>query len=141
MYDLHAEEERFVKTLSTGIDMVGDEISAMRRSGMTTIPGWKAFQFYDTFGIPVDLVRDIATDEGIQIDDAGFEKELEDQRARSRSNAKFQAADSKVFETLELPPANSEFRGYPELDFVRLSGARVLAIVSEGWPVPALEAG
>ncbi len=130
-----------MKTLSTGIDMVGDEISAMRRSGSETIPGGKVFQFYDTFGIPIDLVRDIAADEGMQIDDAGFEKELEEQRVRSRSSAKFEAADARVFETLELPSKHSEFRGYPEGDFVELSGARVLAIVGENGPVAALEAG
>ena len=141
MFDLHAEEERFVKTLSTGIDMVGDEISAMRRSGSQTIPGWKVFQFYDTFGIPIDLVRDIAADEGMQIDDAGFEKELEEQRVRSRSSGKFEAADARVFETLELPSKHSEFRGYPEGDFVALSGARVLAIVGEKGSLAALEAG
>src|SRR5450759_986769 len=63
------------------------------------------------------------------------------QRARSQASAKFQTSDAHVFETLQLPESHSAFRGYPELDFVSLSGARVLAIVSEGRAASALDAG
>src|SRR5262249_28335554 len=62
-------------------------------------------------------------------------------RARSRASAKFEAADASVFEKLELPEKHSEFRGYPELDFVRLSGAKVLGILKDNDRASELAAG
>ena len=141
--DLEPEEERFGKTLSLGIDRVGEEIERLRRSGEKVLPGSTVFRLYDTYGIPIDLVsvEEIAADEGLSIDRSSFETALDEQRARSRGAAKFAAADASVFEKLDLPEEHSEFRGYPELDFCSLSGARVLALVHEGRPVRSLSAG
>jgi alanyl-tRNA synthetase len=127
--DLRAEEELFARTLTSGIDRIGEEIEAIRRRGDARLSGDVAFRLYDTHGIPLDLISEIAQDEGLQVDVEGFEKAMDAQRARSHSSARFQAADSSVFETLALPSPHSEFRGYPEQDFVRLDAARVLAIV------------
>ena len=92
------------------------------------------FRFYDTYGIPLELIEEIAGDEGVAVDREGYESQLERQRATSRAGAKFEAADASVFEQLELPDPHSIFRGYPELDFVALEGARVLG-PRPGWPV------
>ncbi len=138
---LRNEELAFARTLTSGIDRIGEEIEAIRRAGNTELPGDTAFRLYDTYGIPLDLISEIAKDEGLTVDLVGFEKAMEGQRERSHAATKFQAADTRVFETLELPSKHSEFRGYPEADFVTLSGARVLAIVGEKGPVAALEAG
>ncbi|MGH9443644.1 MAG: alanine--tRNA ligase, partial [Thermoanaerobaculia bacterium] len=138
---LSVEEELFARTLTSGIDRIGEEIESLRRSGATVVPGETAFRLYDTYGIPLDLISEIAKDEGLNVDLAGFEKAMEGQRARSQASAKFQAADARAFEALALPAAHSEFRGYPELDFVALSGARVLAIVTDKGAVTSLKAG
>jgi alanyl-tRNA synthetase len=127
--DLRAEEELFARTLTSGIDRIGEEIEAIRRRGGETLEGETAFRLYDTYGIPLDLISEIAQDEGLRVDVEGFEKAMDAQRARSHASARFQAADASVFETLALPSPHSEFRGYPEQDFVRLDGARVRAIV------------
>ncbi len=139
--DLRAEEERFVRTLSAGIDRIGEELERLRRSGGTRVPGDALFRLYDTHGIPVEVIEEIARDEGLAVDRDGFEKSMDRQRERSRTSAKFEAADSSVFERLPLPERHSEFRGYPELDFVRLSGARVVGIVRSGAPANELAAG
>jgi alanyl-tRNA synthetase len=138
---IREEEERFSRTLDAGIDRVGEEIEALRRSGATVLPGEAAFRLYDTHGIPVDLISEIARDEGVTVDLEGYERAMEGQRARSASSAKFQPQDAKVFESISLPERHSEFRGYPEQDFVRLSGARVVAIVSGGKAADVLESG
>ena len=138
---LRAEEERFGKTLSEGADRVGEAIERLRREGATALSGDTVFRFYDTYGIPLDVIEEIAGDEGVAVDRAGFEEAMETQRASSRATKKFEAADASAFERLELPPEHSVFRGYPELDFVSLSGARVLGIVREGREVSSLEAG
>ena len=139
--DLRAEEELFGRTLTSGIDRIGEEIEGIRRTGGSALSGETAFRLYDTYGIPLDLIGEIAQDEGLQVDVDGFERAMDAQRARSHASARFQAADAKVFETLPLPDAHSEFRGYPEQDFVRLSGARVLAIVEDGEPSGRLSEG
>jgi alanyl-tRNA synthetase len=138
---LAPEEERFGKTLSEGADRVGEAIERLRREGATALSGETVFRFYDTYGIPLEVIEEIAGDEGVAVDRAGFEESLERQRASSRASQRFDAADTSVFERLELPDPHSVFRGYPEQDFVRLAGARVVAIVKEGREISLLEAG
>ena len=138
---LEPEEERFGRTLSEGADRVGEAIERLRREGATALSGDTVFRFYDTYGIPLDVIEEIAGDEGVAFDRAGFEEALEHQRRTSRSIKKFEAVDASVFEKLELPPSHSVFRGYPEQDFVALSGAQVLGLVKDGAPVSVLGPG
>ncbi len=138
---LAPEEERFGKTLSEGADRVGEAIERLRREGATALSGDTVFRFYDTYGIPLEVIEEISGDEGVAVDRAGFEEALERQRASSRASQKFDVADASVFERLELPDAHSVFRGYPEQDFVRLEGARIEAIVRDGREISVLEAG
>src|SRR5215831_466291 len=139
--DLRTEEERFARTLSVGIDLIGAEIERLRREGSRTVSGDVLFRLYDTHGIPVDVIEEIARDEGLSVDRSAFERAMEQQKERSRASAKFAAADASVLEKLSLPSEHSVFRGYPELDFCRLSGARVLAIVKDGMAADTLAAG
>ncbi len=138
---LAPEEERFGRTLSEGADRVGEAIERLRREGATALSGDTVFRFYDTYGIPLDVIEEIAGDEGVAVDRAGFEEAMERQRATSRASAKFTAADASVYERLELPSEHSVFRGYPEQDFVALFGARVLAIVKDGKEISLLSDG
>jgi alanyl-tRNA synthetase len=138
---LQEEETRFARTMSVGVDRVGEEIEKLRRQGEKHLPGDSVFRLYDTYGIPLDVIEEIARDEGVSIDREGFELAMEEQRTRSRSFAKFDASDASVWERLELPQKHSEFRGYPELDFVRLSNAKVVGILREGERAGELAAG
>ena len=138
---LRAEEERFARTLSTGIDLIGEEIEKLRRSGEKAVPGGTLFRLYDTHGIPFEVIEEIARDEGLHVDREGFDSAMAAQRSRSRSSAKFEAADVAAYEKLDLPEGHSEFRGYPEHDFVRLEGARVLGLLGPGGAVPRLTSG
>ncbi|HLN57492.1 MAG TPA: alanine--tRNA ligase [Thermoanaerobaculia bacterium] len=138
---LRPEEERFLKTLSQGAVRVGEAIEALRRRGEKVLAGETVFRLYDTHGIPLEVIEEIALDEGLAVDRKGFDENLEAQRARSKASAKFEAADASVYERLSLPVKHSEFRGYPELDFCRLSGAAVVGIVKDGSPVAHLAAG
>jgi alanyl-tRNA synthetase len=138
---LRAEEERFARTLSAGEALVTEEIERLRRAGERTLPGDLLFRLYDTHGIPVDVIEEIARDEGLQVDRDGFEAAMEAQRTRSRAAAKFEAADVSVYGSLDLPEGHSQFRGYPEQDFVHLEGARVVGLVGRDGEVPRLSAG
>src|SRR6185437_194690 len=79
-----AEEERFLETVDGGLRRL-DEIFA---TGARTIAGEDAFKLYDTFGFPIDLTEIIAGERGVEIDLAGFERALEEQRRRSREARK-----------------------------------------------------
>jgi alanyl-tRNA synthetase len=138
---LSAEEERFAKTLSAGETLVAEEIERLRRSGERTLPGEVLFRLYDTHGIPVDVIEEIARDEGLQVDRPGFERAMGAQRARSRATAKFEAADVSVYGALDLPEVHSQFRGYPEQDFVHLEGAKAVGLIGPRGAVPRLLSG
>ena len=135
------EESAFAKTMSDGIDRVGEELERVRRQGGTQIPGEAVFRFYDTYGIPLEIIEEIAGDEGVSIDRKGFETLLERQRASSRASQKFDASDGSVFERLNLPAGHSEFRGYPEHDFVSLPEATVVGIARGGERADSLGQG
>ncbi len=136
---LLAEEERFARTLSMGVDLVGEEIERLRRSGERVLPGRVLFRLYDTHGIPVEVIEGIAADEGLQVDRDGFDAAMEEQRARSRATSQFVSVPT-IPTGLDLPP--TEFRGYPEQDFVSLNDAEVIGLVRDGGAiVRSLSAG
>jgi len=89
-------------------------------------------QLLNTFGIPLEIVEEIAKDEGVAWTTQASKRPWRKQRAASPFFGRFEAADVSAFEKLALPPRHSEFRGYPELDFCSLSGATVLGIVTDG---------
>ncbi len=122
------EEERFSRTMSAGADRVGEAISDLRRGGGETIPGETVFRFYDTFGIPLELIEELAQDEGVKVDREGFEKELARARERSKAGSKFEGEESGIPDELADPSWQTAFRGYPEDEFVHLPGATVLGL-------------
>ncbi|MGE5248351.1 MAG: alanine--tRNA ligase, partial [Verrucomicrobiota bacterium] len=127
------EERRFLETLDAGLRMVEEEFSRMAKAGANVFPGDAAFRLYDTFGFPVDLTADLCRERGMALDAAGFDAEMEKQRAQSRVSWKggeLGAQDSVAAE-LARAGVSVEFVGYeqPSADSsVRalfLEGARV----------------
>jgi alanyl-tRNA synthetase len=132
------EEERFQRTLETGLTILDRVIAEVEAAGQVTIPGREAFRLYDTYGFPFDLTRDIAEEHGLTVDRAGFDQAMAEQKARARAAQKFGVADIEAFyRQLELP--KTAFLGY---DYDRLtSEARVLALVRDGELVEVAEEG
>ena len=81
-----AEEERFGHTLRVGLRMVDSLVAEVKARGQSTLPGTEIFRLYDTYGFPVDLLLDIATDNGLALDNAGFERAMAEQRTRARES-------------------------------------------------------
>ncbi|HEY8241460.1 MAG TPA: alanine--tRNA ligase [Kiritimatiellia bacterium] len=104
---IRGEEEAFNRTLDRGIDLFNDEIAHAK-----SISGDFAFKLYDTYGFPLDLTQLMARERGLAVDTAGFEKLMEEQRARAR------AAQKK--EVIEVSQVNvavpTKFIGYDQLD-------------------------
>ncbi len=128
------EEKAFDRTMSVGADKVGEEISEARREaertgeGHITLDGPAVFHLYDTFGVPLELIEEIAADEGVKVDRAGFEAEMAKARERSKASSKFEGETGLPGDDQIDPTWTTEFRGYPEQDFVRLDAARVLGL-------------
>ena len=105
---LLAEEEQFAKTLDAGLKVLAHDFEQLSSE---IIPGAVLFKLYDTYGFPVDLTADIARERGLDVDMAGFDKEMTAQRERARS-AKHFSVDYHDALTLE---GETEFCGYEHL--------------------------
>ena len=79
------EEERFFDTLDKGLEILAGEIKAIEKDQLSILSGEAAFKLYDTYGFPLDLTADIIKGKGLKVDEAGFKKAMEMQRAKARS--------------------------------------------------------
>ena len=151
------EETRFAHTLAVGLkkldedlEGVGPQIGAGYQSGyqrgaamighpIVNYDGSKAFRLYDTFGLPVDFIRDAVRDAGLQLDEPGFNKAMEEQRTRARASWKGGHKDvanpayTKLAET---------YRTQPDFYFATTAkDCRIEAIIAKGGAVNELPAG
>ncbi|MBC7569417.1 MAG: alanine--tRNA ligase [Spirosoma sp.] len=110
---IREEEIAFLRTLGTGLVRVDQIINELQANSQSEIPGETVFELNDTFGFPADLTALIAREKGLSIDEAGFQKALQEQKTRSRKDAQASAGD-----WIELNDANagSRFVGYDETE-------------------------
>lgn len=125
---LKNEESRFAQTLETGMALLENALA----KGGKTLGGEIIFKLYDTYGFPYDLTADICRERNIDLDEAGFEREMEAQRARARAAQSFKA-------NAQLPydGQDTEFKGYSE----RQTESKVLALYKDGEQVNELNEG
>lgn len=127
---LKTEEEQFAKTLERGLALLDEELEKLQGD---TLDGETVFRLYDTFGFPADLTADVCRERNLKIDEAGFEKAMEQQRQRAREASGFGADYSTVISI----DAASAFKGYNQLAL----NAAVTAIFVEGKPATEISAG
>lgn len=125
---LKNEESRFAQTLETGMALLENALA----KGGKTLGGEIIFKLYDTYGFPYDLTADICRERNIEPDEAGFEREMEAQRARARAAQSFKANAQLPYEGQD-----TEFKGYSE----RQTEAKVLALYKNGEQVNELNEG
>lgn len=130
------EERRFSETLDNGLKVLNDTLQDMKEKGLTEVPGNVVFKLYDTYGFPVDIVRDVIRDRHMQVDMAGFESAMEAQRAQSRSVAKFASAGD-AFVQLSAGGIRPEFVGYGQQSCM----ATVLVLARNGMEISEASAG
>ena len=93
---MREEEESFLRTLETGIRLLDKQIEEAKKAGKTVLDGHDAFVLYDTYGFPLDLTALILTEQGLSIDEAGFDKAMQEQKERARNAAAIDAGDWQV---------------------------------------------
>ena len=125
---LKNEESRFAQTLETGMALLENALA----KGSKKLDGEIIFKLYDTYGFPYDLTADICRERNIELDEAGFEREMEAQRARARAAQSFKANAQLPYEGQD-----TEFKGYSE----RQTESKVLALYKDGEQVNELNEG
>jgi len=134
-----AEEEAFLRTLSSGTTILDTAISRTKSAGAQQLPSDIAFQLHDTYGFPIDLTLEIAEEAGLTVDRAGFDSLMNHQRQTAKADAKAkrgQLADLSVYR---------EFRGQGETVFTGYdyltTESQVVGILVDGHPVQSAKAG
>ncbi|HHK5577061.1 TPA: alanine--tRNA ligase [Neisseria polysaccharea] len=125
---LKNEESRFAQTLETGMALLENALA----KGSKKLDGEIIFKLYDTYGFPYDLTADICRERNIELDEAGFEREMEAQRARARAAQSFKANAQLTYDGQD-----TEFKGYSE----RQTESKVLALYKDGEQVNELNEG
>ena len=125
---LKGEEERFLETLNIGMRLYEEIADDLKSKGLNIIPGSLIYKLYDTYGFPVDITREMAEDDGLSLDMAGFEEELKAQKERSRTASKIKVDELETghIEALKADLKN-KFVGYERF----YSTGKILAIISK----------
>ena len=128
---LAGEEEKFRRTLESGMQRLEDQIEAAVTSSEKKLDGTVAFTLYDTYGFPLEITREIAAERGVVVDEAGFEAAMEEQRARAKEAGEFggviMAGEGSVLLELDRTGGPTRFVGYETTS----SKATVLAIIKD----------
>lgn len=123
---VRSEEDRFNETLADGLKLFNQVVKDAKANQQTVIDGPTAFKLYDTYGFPVELTQEEASDAGLTVDKPGFEVEMQKQKDRARkarSGAKSMGVQRDLL--IEIKD-HSEYVGYDTLD---VDNAELLAIV------------
>ena len=115
------EEERFAKTLDRGYKMLDEFISAKK-----DIDGESAFRLYDTFGFPLELTKEIASENGLKVDEDGYKKAMQEQKDRAKAaTAKISVTGDMKYAKLEDEVGSTDFVGYEQNE----CDAKILATI------------
>jgi alanyl-tRNA synthetase len=130
------EEVRFFNTLDTGLKLLNETLRDLKARGQTVVPGTVIFKLYDTFGFPADIVRDVVRDERMTLDMEGFDREMEGQRAKSRTVTTF-ARISDAYRSLSAGGFKPDFVGYDLLT----AESQIVLLVANDQEAASAEAG
>jgi alanyl-tRNA synthetase len=134
------EEDAFLTTLTSGSKIFDLAAGETKQAGGTQLAGDKAFQLHDTYGFPIDLTLEMASEQGLTVDEDGFRRLMAEQRQRSKQDAatrKVGHADGANYRSILDAHGTTDFLGYQELS----TESRVVGLLSHGEPAVAAGAG
>ena len=133
-----SEERRFALTLASGLKPFNQFVMETKQAELLTISGEKVFKLYDTYGFPLDLSKELATDEHLSVDESGFLKELEKQRQRARLSWKGESNQKELKSYEGFKDLTIKFVGY---EHDRVEESKALALLKNGRPIQELVEG
>ena len=111
------EEERFIATLDQGLPILNDLIAKTRSAGRNVLPGPDVFKLYDTYGFPMDLITEACREQGMTVDEQGFDAAIEEQRNRARKTGGFEQETARpAVAELAGRLGATKFVGYDQLE-------------------------
>ena len=131
------EEERFEATIDAGLQILSGYVDAAKKNGEKTLSGDGVFKLYDTFGFPIDITREIAEENGLEVDEDGFEKLMLEQKNRARAARGNISGWSENSKSALADIAKTEFTGYSEYE----TDAKILALITDEGPVDSVSEG
>ncbi|TDD37929.1 alanine--tRNA ligase [Saccharopolyspora elongata] len=134
------EEEAFLTTLTAGSKIFDVAVAETKKAGGKQLAGEQAFQLHDTYGFPIDLTLEMASEQGLTVDEQGFRNLMAEQRRRAKEDAKARKTghgDLSTYRTLLDQHGTTEFIGYTDLQ----SHSRVLGLLVDGQPAKSAAAG
>ncbi|MGW4643532.1 alanine--tRNA ligase [Sphaerisporangium sp. NPDC004334] len=137
---IDAEETSFLGTLRTGTAIFDAAVEETKRKGTATLAGGQAFQLHDTYGFPIDLTLEMASEQGLQVDEEGFRRLMDEQRHRAKADSaakKTGNADISVLGELLDRAGKVDFLGYD----LTTAEATVIGLLVDGASVQAAGAG
>lgn len=135
-----AEEEAFRKTLQAGTQIFDLAATDVKSAGGSTLSGERAFALHDTYGFPIDLTLEMASEAGLSVDEPGFRALMAEQRERAKADARAkrgQHADTGVYRSVLDEYGPTDWLAYETLE----TESRALALFREGIAVPSLATG
>ena len=132
------EEEKFLETLNTGTDLLNNLISQYKSKNVSELKGEDVFKLYDTYGFPHELTKEIALENGLTIDEKGFEQEKKLAQEKSRGAWSGSGEqDITFYSVLHKECGDTTFEGYSQ----NSSSVKVVALVKDGKKVDSLSKG
>jgi alanyl-tRNA synthetase len=119
------EEESFLQTLRSGTQIFDLAATNLKKSGSTKLSGEEVFKLHDTYGFPYDLTLEMASEQGLLIDETGFRRLMKEQRERAKADSRAKKtghADLSVYRTFLDSVGRVEFLGYEQLEAESLVG-------------------
>ncbi|MFF8512667.1 alanine--tRNA ligase [Streptomyces sp. NPDC015492] len=135
-----AEEAAFLKALKGGTNILDTAVTETKAAGGTVLSGDKAFLLHDTWGFPIDLTLEMASEQGLSVDEDGFRRLMKEQRDRAKADAKAKKtghADMTAYREIADTSGATEFTGYTNLE----GETTVVGLLVNGVPSPAATEG
>ncbi|MBU6348083.1 MAG: alanine--tRNA ligase [Actinomycetales bacterium] len=135
-----AEEESFLQTLERGTSMFDVAVKELKSSGSAKLSGDSAFALHDTFGFPIDLTLEMASEQGISVDEEGFRRLMQEQRSRAKADAqarKSGVAAVTLYRDIMNSAGVTEFTGYTETE----SEGKIAGLLVDGADVKSAAVG
>jgi alanyl-tRNA synthetase len=135
-----SEEESFLQTLKSGTQIFDMASTELKKSKKSVLPGEEVFKLHDTYGFPFDLTLEMAREEGLEVDEAGFTRLMKEQRDRAKADAKAKKSghtDLSEYKKIADSKGASEFLGYTKTE----TESQVNGILVDGLSVTSAQSG
>jgi alanyl-tRNA synthetase len=135
-----SEEESFLQTLKSGTQIFDMASTELKKSKKSVLPGEEVFKLHDTYGFPFDLTLEMAREEGLEVDEAGFTRLMKEQRDRAKADAKAKKSghtDLSEYKKIADSKGVSEFLGYTKTE----TESRINGILVDGISVTSAQSG